>query len=120
MEAESATFTISAAPDELQEADETMVVTLTDATTEKGRVTLGSETKASTVIKSADTFLVSVSHVTVAENVQAGSVTFSVTLEVPNGVTLNDPVTVGYRTVPGIALRRARITRLPIRTQWCS
>ena len=103
-------FTINALSDQVKEVGETMVVTLTDATTQKGMATLGSPAEVTTMIRPAGTVLVSVgdtddnANVALEETDATVPMTFQVTVMVPADVTLNsEDLTLGYKTVAGTA-----------------
>ena len=97
-------FTINALSDQVKEVGETMVVTLTDATTQKGMATLGSPAEVTTMIRPAGTVLVSVGDTDDTETDATVQMTFQVTVTVPTGVTLNsEDLTLGYKTVAGTA-----------------
>ena len=99
-----ATFMIDILHDEVEEVGETLVVTLTAATTEAGTVAIGSPDHVTTMVRSSDTVLVSVAEGAVEENAQDAAVPFEVTVTVPSGVTIDSgDVTIGYKILAGTA-----------------
>ena len=96
----SGTITITVLHDEVDEVGETMVVTLTDATTDAGTVAVGSPDEVTTTILPRDTVTVSVSDVSAAENIADGDVAFTVTLS--EAISDSD-VTLGFATIAGSA-----------------
>ena len=94
----TATIVIATAADGVQEADETLIVTLTGATTVSSSATVGSPARAVATIEDRDE-AVTVSVENPATVVEGDPVTFTVTL---SGKVSTD-VTVGYSTVNGTA-----------------
>ena len=103
----AATFMIDVLHDEVEEVGETLVVTLTAATTEAGTVAIGSPDHVRTMIRSSDTVLVSIADGAVEESAQDATVSFvsfEVTVTVPSGVTFDSgDLTLGYETLSGTA-----------------
>ena len=94
-------FQIQTEPDEVDEVGETLVVTLTGATTEAGKVAVGSPHQVTTMIVSDDTKVVTVEDNAAAEGEM---ITFEVVL--PEFQPLPDDgsvVTIAYTTVGGDA-----------------
>ena len=98
------TFLIAIKTDDVQEVGETLIVTLTGATTEKGMVALGSPDQVTTMIRSADTVLVTVGDKSQTETDASGQgMEFTASLAVPSTISVTGVVTIGYAIVAGSA-----------------
>ena len=105
------TFVIAITADDVQEVGETLTVTLTGATTDKGMVALGSQSSVTTMIRSAETVLVSVQDARATETDASGAqIEFTVGLIDPNALQNSDTLTIGYKIGAGSATEGADYT----------
>ena len=109
--AESATFVISTRADDLLEGNETLVVTLLDATVEDGNAAVGSATWVTTI--EDDDAAVTISVEDAETVVESEPVIFTVTLS----GTVSTDITLGYATARMTPLRPVATTRLPKRAR---
>ena len=97
----TASFMIEVTADDLQEVGETLVVTLKDPMTTAGTVAIGSPDQVTTMIRSADTILVTVADMSSSEGEAA---TFAVALEQRATLESGEEVVISYATANASAI----------------
>ena len=101
----SGTFVIQVLGDDVDEVGETMIVTLTDASTAAGMVVLGSPKQVTTMIRHKDTRIVTVTTPAVTVDNEGAEIVF--TASVPDG---DSGVTISYATADASATAGADYT----------